>query len=1565
MECKLSDIVNIQTKNSFQSLTSNLFTFISCFASEYLFSELGLSSNDSKIYNSLKAYFTAQDYPTDTYFQILSEFEPLSFLLSFFPKNKKDFSCWEKIKDAIFISDAFSNKLVFSNSTFETKKLFLELNVQNDKYYAYKSVFNNNKLVSFVSLGNFNLVSKTNILFCFDDSVSKMSDKKSMDGNAFFNSCEDLMKLSDEQRKAVEFDANKNLVILAGAGSGKTRTLSSRFLYLHFVKQIPLEKILLISFTRRAKCSMQEKTTKLYKEILNDPNAITASINCKTIDSFFRYLVLTFYSDIGFSKKPSFKIDTKNKQLYKKIIEELIVKNHMERSLFKNGVMSVDSGFLRNLDNHMRGSVSLDSNYDSLAKLAIDWQLEHNEIYTFATVSALLANSLRGNLLLKEKVNQLFDYVLIDEFQDINDIQDSIFKKMYESSEVHFTFVGDDDQSIYFWRGSNNEIIKNISKRADTERIYLKTNYRNNPYIVKAGNAVLSKIKTRSKNGLDIIPYQTTGSKIRVLNLKNDYSKLALEVNSLIEAGTKPGKIAILSRTGISKSVDYAPRPLDYALDALKSAGINYDVRTPEVDFDVTYIILKYLLLGLSKSEKVYSFGSQLILALKSSALISANDATGITPAMFNNTVFMMKKVDNGLFSKQFYGFLENIIILKTSIENCYDSDIEEIVERYTSSASNVFMNTDQNKVLELPIFAKLLSYSINNPFRWPADPLKISDFFDSFEESLDLMFETDDVKIDNLETVKVSTIHSFKGLEFDAVFVIGLNKGEFPDTEKLLRERYYKEQELRLLIENSKKLQSDVEPSIKEKFFRLVQRRKLNTQSEKFAISYESFIEYIKEEANLCRRLNTDSLGNYLQAYEDYISVFTNKLKETIGQRTADCDRLQFETEKYLENEAKSLSPEEYDKIKRIKLQELNRNKAPILQKISFLEKNLNDIELDTKVAKEILDLALVLRGCFENKSKISEMENYLAKLDYELEKKKEEERKLFYVAITRPSNILYLVYSSKTEGPADQSEFITEIPTDLKVNYDVSSLEERRWVTETVKSIENIYRVSNGAEIDDEKQIIESNKLFSNKLFNDYLKTKENEFFNEHQIFNVLDGAARDYFVNSLYHFFLQDYIGIDFTTEFLFNIQRSAEEFLFEMTGDDAQFPSFDSKEESLETAKKICLVTHDCITNPPTLEDTRKFLTLNYGDWKTKLKKCGIIHYYVRSSKFGSNANRFRDSFKIKTMRNNPDTFLKSIIDISNYRNAFAHNHKPVWDGDPKEDALNFYRNIILNFYSYKEIKDQIKIIGANGCPINVEKVVIGCKVYAEEHGVGIVKSIKTDGTKNKYRIDFECGVKTTLLENEFKVISYPGHETSLEKNPKQIFKSSIGKVLRIEADMPDGSISCGTGFIIKNNFVLTNAHVVTQVTNVNIESAKRIQGSFYGQNSKMILNIMFYDAKADLCLLLLTNKFKFPGLYISTIPVEVGDKVYCIGNTRGEGLCLLDGLISDINRKIGPNYYFLFNAGISNGNSGGPVLNGRGEVIGIASAGDKNVQNMNYAIPHKAIRLFLKNHDIVI
>ena len=114
---------------------------------------------------------------------------------------------------------------------------------------------------------------------------------------------------------------------------------------------------------------------------------------------------------------------------------------------------------------------------------------------------------------------------------NVNVLQNEIFEPLYHDERVHFTFVGDDDQSIYYWRGSDHSIIKTLLAKPDVRASYLLTNYRNNPNIVEAGNAVLQTIKDRAKKDMPIRPNRQSGAKIRVTTYDNRYTNLVNEID--------------------------------------------------------------------------------------------------------------------------------------------------------------------------------------------------------------------------------------------------------------------------------------------------------------------------------------------------------------------------------------------------------------------------------------------------------------------------------------------------------------------------------------------------------------------------------------------------------------------------------------------------------------------------------------------------------------------------------------------------------------------------------------------------------------------------------------------------------------------------------------------------------------------------------------------------------------------------------------------------------------------------------------------------------------------------
>lgn len=185
---------------------------------------------------------------------------------------------------------------------------------------------------------------------------------------------------------------------------------------------------------------------------------------------------------------------------------------------------------------------------------------------------------------------------------------------------------------------------------------------------------------------------------------------------------------------------------------------------------------------------------------------------------------------------------------------------------------------------------------------------------------------------------------------------------------------------------------------------------------------------------------------------------------------------------------------------------------------------------------------------------------------------------------------------------------------------------------------------------------------------------------------------------------------------------------------------------------------------------------------------------------------------------------------------------------------------------------------------------------------------------------------------------------------------EIFKKNRKFVVEIQADF--GLVSSrGTGIIIGDGYILSNAHVVFD--------KKSDRGVAYAADEILCkdasqnvyeLDLIYADIKKDM-VLLHSDELSAGGVTFCAKEVETGEKIYAIGNSKGQGICILDGIVSDSERLIGSDKFIMFSAPIVHGNSGGPVFNGNGEVIGIATLGREDALAMNYAIPVSAVKDF--------
>ena len=170
---------------------------------------------------------------------------------------------------------------------------------------------------------------------------------------------------------------------------------------------------------------------------------------------------------------------------------------------------------------------------------------------------------------------------------------------------------------------------------------------------------------------------------------------------------------------------------------------------------------------------------------------------------------------------------------------------------------------------------------------------------------------------------------------------------------------------------------------------------------------------------------------------------------------------------------------------------------------------------------------------------------------------------------------------------------------------------------------------------------------------------------------------------------------------------------------------------------------------------------------------------------------------------------------------------------------------------------------------------------------------------------------------------------------------------------------DADIAAGTGFFISSTYLLTNAHVVTNCegNGGTVESAIMVVGSNYEKDRRFIFDTVAYDLELDIAILKLQEGSN--GFVTMSREIFNGDRVYAIGNARGEGLCIVDGIVSDVARTVGSNRYFMTSAIVTNGNSGCPVFGSNGTLLGMITAGSRESVAMNYAIPSSILEEYIK------
>ena len=576
---------------------------------------------------------------------------------------------------------------------------------------------------------------------------------------------QDILKgLNDKQYEAVVNTEGPCLVI-AGAGSGKTKVLTHKIAYLIGEKQVKPWNILAITFTNKAANEMKERIGNLVGDV-------AADIWMGTFHSICVRILRRFIDRIGFDS--SFIIfDTSDQRtLVKACIKSIGLDDKMftDRSVLseisnaKNEMLEPDQYTVRANGDFRKEKIALV--YEMYQK-----RLKENNAIDFDDIINYTIKILMENPDILEYYSDKFHYVLVDEYQDTNKAQFTLVT-MLASKNGNITVVGDNDQGIYSFRGADISNILNFERDfPGTKIIKLEQNYRCTGNILKAANAVIKNNEVTYKK--ELWTENEVGNLPAVYSAKNEYDEgtyIAQQIEHLRrEEYYKYSDFAILYRMNTqSRAIEEILRRESIPYKII--GGLKFYERKEIKD------IISYLRLIQNPSDNL----SLKRIINEPKRGIGKTSLDKIEELSNNTGVPMYEIIKNAeqyglnrvfLNSREFVNAIEE---LRTKKDDIKISDlIKETLKKsgYTQALENENTIEAENRIENLDEF---LTVAIE--FEDESADNKLSDFLEGITLSSDIdnMEETE-------ETVTLMTLHSAKGLEFPVVFLVGMEEGIFP----------------------------------------------------------------------------------------------------------------------------------------------------------------------------------------------------------------------------------------------------------------------------------------------------------------------------------------------------------------------------------------------------------------------------------------------------------------------------------------------------------------------------------------------------------------------------------------------------------------------------------------------------------------------------------------------------------------------------------------------------------------------------------------------------------------
>ncbi len=602
-----------------------------------------------------------------------------------------------------------------------------------------------------------------------------------------------LDTLNSAQLEAVKNTEGPTMVI-AGAGSGKTRVLTYRIAYL-LEKGVDPFNVLSLTFTNKAAREMKARISS----IIGDTDA--RNITMGTFHSVFARILRHHSEKLGYPSNFTIYDTQDSRSLLRTIIKEL----KLDDKVYKPAMVG---GRISSAKNNLISPAAYESNSDIINEDRQSGRPRLFEIYKAYEKRCFLAGAMdfddllfKTNILFRDHHEVLhfyqhrFKYILVDEYQDTNYSQYLIVKKL-ASVFQNICVVGDDAQSIYSFRGANIQNILNFKNDYPDNKVFkLEQNYRSSQTIVNAANSVIAKNKDQIQK--NVWTSNDIGSKIKVIRTLTDNEEGKVIANQIYELkqneGVQNSDFSILYRTNAqSRSFEEALRKLNlpykiygglsfYQRKEIKDILGYYRLTANPQDEEALKRIINYPKRGIGNTtiEKIVVAANHHGVSLwdiiedlnKYSVQLTAS-----TKNKLNQFVTQIKSFAVDLEKKDAYTLAQHIAVTSGILKDLYADKSPEGVARYENIQA---------------LLAGIKEFTENIQEGETA-------FLSDFMVDVALLTDADEEKEEDKNKISLMTIHASKGLEFPYVFVVGLEENLFP-SQMALNSRSELEEERRL----------------------------------------------------------------------------------------------------------------------------------------------------------------------------------------------------------------------------------------------------------------------------------------------------------------------------------------------------------------------------------------------------------------------------------------------------------------------------------------------------------------------------------------------------------------------------------------------------------------------------------------------------------------------------------------------------------------------------------------------------------------------------------------------